>query len=69
VSLDRLRRRLAQPRRVVDVFGTLFGRAIDEPRLLSLATGESLAHLNYLLHRGEATMSVDDAGVAWYRAG
>lgn len=69
VSLDRLRRRLAQPRRVVDVFGSLFGRAIDEPRLLSLATGESLAHLNYLLHRGEATVSVDDAGVAWYQAG
>ena len=68
VSLDRLRRRLAQPRRVVDVFASLFGRAIDEPRLLSLATGESLAHLNYLVHRGEATVSVDDDGVAWYQA-
>jgi len=68
VSLDRLRRRLAQPRRVVDVFASLFGRAIDEPRLLSLATGESLAHLNYLVQRGEATVSIDDGGVAWYRA-
>ena len=68
VSLDRLRRRLAQPRRVVDVFASLFGRAIDEPRLLSLATGESLAHRNYLVHRGEATVSVDDDGVAWYQA-
>lgn len=68
VSLDRLRRRLAQPRRVVDVFASLFGRAIDEPRLLSLATGESLAHLNYLVHRGEASVSVDDDGAAWYQA-
>ena len=68
MSLDRLRRRLAQPRRVVDVFASLFGRAIDEPRLLSLATGESLAHLNYLVHRGEATVSVDDDAVAWYQA-
>lgn len=67
VSLDRLRRRLEQPCRVVDVFGTLFGRPIDDPRLLSLATGESLAHLNYLVHRGEATHEVDQQGVAWYR--
>ena len=33
----------------------------------TLATGESIAHLNYLLRRGEATVSVDGEGVAWYR--
>ena len=34
------------PRRAVDVFGVLFRRAVSaNPRLLSLATGESLAHL------------------------
>jgi len=66
-SLERLRRRLEQPRRVVDVFSALFARPIDGPHLLSLATGESIAHLNYLLRRGEATVSVDDDGVAWYQ--
>jgi len=69
VSLDRLRRRLEQPRRVVDVFGTLFGRPIDDPRLLSLATGESLAHLNYLVQRGEVLTEADGDGVVWYRRG
>jgi glyoxylase-like metal-dependent hydrolase (beta-lactamase superfamily II) len=67
VSLDRLRRKLASPCRVIDVFAALFGRAIDDPRLLSLATGESLAHLNYLVRRGEARLDVDSEGVGWYR--
>jgi glyoxylase-like metal-dependent hydrolase (beta-lactamase superfamily II) len=66
-GLDRLRRRLAEPRRAVDVFGTLFARPIEGDHLLSLATGESIAHLNYLLHRGEATVEDDADGVAWYR--
>ena len=34
--------------------------------LLGMATGESLACLNYLLHRGEVVRELDDAGVAWY---
>jgi glyoxylase-like metal-dependent hydrolase (beta-lactamase superfamily II) len=68
LSLDRLRRRLAEPRRVVDVFGALFGRAIDTPALLALATGESLAHLRYLVQRGEASVSRDAEGVDWYQA-
>jgi glyoxylase-like metal-dependent hydrolase (beta-lactamase superfamily II) len=67
-GLDRLRDRLAEPRRVVDLFGALFARPIDSPGLLGMATGETLAHLNYLVVRGEAAVSVDDAGVAWYRA-
>jgi hypothetical protein len=33
-----------------------------------LATGESLAHLNYLLARGEAVRTRDENGVDWYRA-
>ena len=67
-SLDRLRRALAQPKRAVDVFGELFSRPIGaEPNLLGMATGESVAHLNYLLHRGEAVKEVDVDDVAWYR--
>jgi hypothetical protein len=33
-----------------------------------MATGESIAHLNHLLRRGEAVKDVDAGGVAWYRA-
>lgn len=68
-TLDRLRKTLKEPRRAVDVFATLFGRSIDETDsgLLNMATGESLACLNYLLHRGEIRREFDDAGVAKYQ--
>lgn len=67
-ALDRLRRALGRPRRTVDVFSLLFSRPIrSEPHLLEVATGESVAHLNYLLHRDEAEMELDADGVAWYR--
>lgn len=68
-ALDRLRRTLAEPRRAVDVFGALFARSISEAdvHLLSMATGESLACLNYLLHRGDAVRTRDEHGVDWYR--
>ena len=68
-TLDRLRDSLAQRKRAIDVFGTLFARDIDEssPALLGMATGESIACLNFLLHRGEADVALDDAGVAWYQ--
>lgn len=68
-TLDLLRQDLRQPRRAVDVFRTLFGRPIDESdgALLNMATGESLACLNYLVHRGEASRDLDQAGVARYQ--
>ena len=69
IALNRLRRSLAEPRRAVDVFGALFGRAIGEADapLLGMATGESMACLNHLLHRGEAVREADAKGVDWYR--
>jgi glyoxylase-like metal-dependent hydrolase (beta-lactamase superfamily II) len=69
-ALDRLRAVLHQPQRAIDVFTVLFSRPItsDNHGQFNLATGESIAHLNYLIHRGEATISLDDKGVAWYRA-
>jgi glyoxylase-like metal-dependent hydrolase (beta-lactamase superfamily II) len=68
-ALDRLRVALSEPKRAVDVFGELFSRPIgSEPNLLGMATGESIAHLNYLVRRGEARSDTDDAGVAWYRS-
>jgi glyoxylase-like metal-dependent hydrolase (beta-lactamase superfamily II) len=67
-ALDHLRDVLVQPQRVVDVFVALFGRPIPESDAsqLGLATGEAVASLNYLVHRGEVEREVRD-GVAWYR--
>jgi glyoxylase-like metal-dependent hydrolase (beta-lactamase superfamily II) len=67
-SLTRLRAALQQPKRVVDVFDVLFSRKItsEDHSQFSLATGESLAHLNYLIDRAEATVEIDGDGVAWY---
>ena len=68
-GLQRLRRSLAEaPRRAIDVFGALFARPIDsQGELLGMATGESLAHLNHLLARGEAVVEVAGDGVRRYR--
>lgn len=69
-ALLRLHGFLGEPRRVVDVFGCLFSRAVsqEDPGLLGLATGESIACLNHLRFRGLATRRLDDDGVAWYQA-
>ncbi|MBK7061306.1 MAG: MBL fold metallo-hydrolase [Rubrivivax sp.] len=69
-ALQRLLRRLSEPRRAIDVFGALFARQIGDADvgLLGMATGESIACLNHLLQRGEASAELDDAGVRWYRA-
>ncbi len=64
-GLERLTRVLAQPKRSIDVFGSLFARTIG-PDLLGMATGEALAHLNCLLVRGRAVAKPDLAGVLWY---
>ena len=53
------------PRRVVDVFPALFGRKIG-PDLLSMATGEGIAHLNCLMHRGEIKRETGADGVDLY---
>lgn len=67
VALKRLERALAKPQRVVDVFSALFARPVGDG-VRGMATGESRAHLNYLLHRGRARRTTDDAGVDWWSA-
>lgn len=64
----RLRNALREPRRVIDLFGTLFARQIPADDVLQylLATNETVAHLNYLHARGEIEVRDDEAGVAWY---
>jgi len=66
-ALKRLERRIGERKRAVDVFDVLFKRQINA-QVLSMATGESLAHLNCLLRRGAAVRERDAAGVDWYRA-
>ncbi|WP_029087477.1 MBL fold metallo-hydrolase [Brevundimonas aveniformis] len=66
-ALTRLVRRLSEPRRAVDVFGTLFARPISAG-LLSMATGESVAHLTCLVRQGRAIRETDAEGVWRWRA-
>jgi len=65
--LDRLRDALGQPKRAIDVFDVMFRRRVGLS-LLTLATGEALAHLNRLISRRQATREIDAQGIAWYRA-
>ena len=69
-GLTRLRRSLADaPKRAIDVFGALFARPIDSKGdLLGMATGESLAHINHLVARGEVVAELGADGVRRYRA-
>ena len=69
-GLTRLRRSLSNgPKRAIDVFGALFARPIDgQGELLGMATGESLAHINHLVARGEAVAELGADGVRRYRA-
>lgn len=66
-SLTRLREALAQPKTAADVFGVLFRREVSGD-MLQMATGESVAHLNCLIRRGQIRRTLDEAGVAWYQA-
>ena len=67
-GLERLRRSLVEPKRAIDVFGALFARPIDSKgELLGMATGESLAHLNHLMARGEAGRELGTDGAWRYR--
>jgi glyoxylase-like metal-dependent hydrolase (beta-lactamase superfamily II) len=64
-ALSRMLERLAEPRRVVDLFGALFARAIG-PDTLGMATGEAIAHLNCLQRRG-LVRAERDGDVLLYR--
>jgi glyoxylase-like metal-dependent hydrolase (beta-lactamase superfamily II) len=64
--LDALHAFLAEPRRAVDCFPVLFGRAIDDS-ILGLATGEAMAHLRRLEVEARARRSLRD-GALWFQA-
>jgi len=52
--LDSLYACLVKPRRAIDCFPAMFKREIDS-NSLQFAIGETLAHLNYLVHKGLVT--------------
>ena len=56
-----------EPRTACDVFGLLFRRPVTSG-MEQMATGESVAHLNCLLQRGQVVRKMDETGVAWYQA-
>ena len=64
-NLNRLLEYCAEPKRAVDVFSVLFKRKITNDVLL-MATGESIAHLNCLIHRGLLGSESDDDGIIKY---
>jgi glyoxylase-like metal-dependent hydrolase (beta-lactamase superfamily II) len=65
-ALARVLKRVQQsPRRAVDLFTALFGRAIG-PDLIGMATGESIAHLNCLAARGLVARRTATDGVVFY---
>ena len=65
VSLKRLERTLREPKRAVDVFASLFARPVGDG-LLGMATGEAIAHLNYLAGQGRVRRERDADGVDWW---
>jgi glyoxylase-like metal-dependent hydrolase (beta-lactamase superfamily II) len=66
-SLQRLLQELSHPRTACDVLALLFRRPVSGD-MLQMATGESVAHLNCLIRRGQITCNRDDAGVNWYQS-
>lgn len=56
----------AEPQRAVDAFPALFKSKITGSNLI-MATGESIAHLNYLVDDGSLLAETDADDVIWYR--
>ena len=65
-ALTKLHDLCDEPRRVIDVFPALFKSKISDSNLI-MATGEAIAHLNYLVDDGSLAAEQDAEGVLWYR--
>lgn len=62
--LDSLIKVCEKPQAAVDVLPVLFDRKFDDHHLL-FAMGEGIAHLNYLMHRGQLRRTLNGGG--YYR--
>ncbi len=65
-GLAKLRKLCQEPKRAVDVFGSLFKSTITDSNLI-MATGEAIAHLHYLCYQDELDINMDKTGTNWYR--
>lgn len=65
-SLEQLRELCKEPQRAVDVFPALF-RARVPKDAYAMAIGESIAHLNYLMDKGEVESWLDEHRIRWYQ--
>lgn len=66
IGLEKLLEACREPQRAIDVFPALFKARISDSNLI-MATGESIAHLNYLLADSSIMVETDKEGVRWYR--
>lgn len=64
-KLERLARKLKTPKTVLETLDTLFGRRFDDVMHMSMASGESLAHLRFLENAGLVEREMR-GGVAYY---
>jgi glyoxylase-like metal-dependent hydrolase (beta-lactamase superfamily II) len=65
-TLEHLTTALENRSRAVDLFPVLFSRPVT-PATLTMATGETLAHLNHLAAKGRALCEIGGDGVAYWR--
>ena len=66
-GLSKLHELCKEPKRAVDTFSALFKGKITGSNLM-FATGESIAHLNYLKGTGQMTVQTDEDGIHWYQS-
>ena len=65
-GLQKLESLCAEPKRAADVFPALFRREINDRNRI-MATGEAIAHLNYLIYDDRMNVEQDSNGVNWYQ--
>lgn len=64
--LDQLLEICAEPQRVTDLFAAIYKSTIDDNNRI-MATGEAVAHLNYLCDKGMLIAETGADQVTWYR--
>ena len=67
LALANLYNFLMKPKLLPDCFTCMFGREIKENEI-QMATGETVAHLNYLLHRGNISRELNEQGRYLYQS-
>ncbi len=66
-KLGELRDWCRKPRRAVDTFPALYKARIGDNNRI-MATGEAIAHLNYLVADDSLIAETDDDGIIWYQS-